>query len=561
MIFHLAYHFDCVSAFIFSHILILNHQIVIMKKLTVCLIAISICLAAIAQLQTGENVAVTNTDAGKVRGYVHNSVYTYKGIPYAEAKRFEAPQKPKPWTGVRSSMTYGPVAPLTDPTTSVQDESEFLFHHDWGYTNEDCMRINVWTPGINDGKKRPVMFWIHGGGFTAGSSEELPSYDGENLSKKGDVVVVSINHRLNVLGFLDLSAYGEKYKHSANLSILDIKAALEWVKMNIANFGGDPNNVTIFGQSGGGAKVNTLMAMPSAKGLFQKAINESGSFRTEMLDKSQTQAIAAEVLKALNLQPNQVDSLQTIPYAQLSAAGKKALAAIAANMKAQGKTLPPFGLSWGPSVDGEDLPYQLFSKEAFDLSKDVPLLIGTVKNEFMPSLFSGMSNATQDQVMSYIKKQQGDKADAYIAAVKKAYPNDTRPTDLMDIDAMFRPGAVTQAKEKSALNAAPVYMYLFTWQSPVMDGKYKAVHCMELPFVFNNIQRCEEMTGGAKDAYALADKVSGAWINFARTGNPNYKGLPNWPVFNSTNTATMHFDNKCTVQPQMDKELFEVVGR
>src|SRR6185295_15469707 len=192
--------------------------------------------------------------------------------------------------------------------------------------------------------------------------------------------------------------YGDKYKHSANLSILDIKAALEWVKNNISNFGGDPNNVTIFGQSGGGAKVNTLMAMPSAKGLFHKAINESGSFRMNILDKSSTQAIAAEVLKALNIQPDQVDSIQKIPFAQLSDAGKKALKVVADKMKAEGKTLPPFGLSWGPSVDGEDLPYQMFSKEAFELSKDVPLMIGTVKNEFMPSLFSGMSNAPMDKV-------------------------------------------------------------------------------------------------------------------------------------------------------------------
>lgn len=535
-----------------------------MKKITTCLVA-ALCMGIVAsaQLQTGENVAVTNTDAGKVRGYIHNSIYTYKGIPYATAKRFEAPQKPKPWTGVRSSMTYGPVAPLETPTTSVQDESEFVFHHDWGYTSEDCMRINVWTPGINDGKKRPVMFWIHGGGYTAGSSQELPSYDGESLAKKGDVVVVSINHRLNVLGFLDLSAYRDKYKHSANNSILDIKAALEWVKANIANFGGDANNVTIFGQSGGGAKVNNLMAMPSAKGLFQKAVNESGAFRSEMLTKETTQAIAAEVLKQLNLQPTQVDSLQTVPFQQLADAGRRALKAVENKMKAEGKTVPGFGfgLSWGPSLDGEDLPYQPFSKEAFDLSKDVPLLIGTVKNEFMQSMFTGMSNATLDQVMAAIKKQQGDKADAYIAAVKKAYPNDTKPTDLLDVDALFRPGAVSEAKQKAALNAAPVYMYLFTWQSPVMDGKYKAMHCMELPFVFNNIARCEEMTGGGKDAYALADKVSGAWINFARTGNPNYKGLPNWPAFNATNTATMHFDNKCEVMPQMDKELFDLLGR
>ena len=532
-----------------------------MKKLTICLLAYMSILTAAAQLQTGENIAVAATDAGKVRGYIHNGIFTYKGIPYAEAKRFEAPQKPKPWQNVRNSMTYGPVAPLIDPTTSVQDESEFVFHHDWGYTSEDCMRINIWTPGTADGKKRAVMFWIHGGGYTAGSSQELPSYDGESLAKKGDVVVVSINHRLNILGFLDLSAYGEKYKHSANNGILDIKAALEWVKANISNFGGDPGNVTVFGQSGGGAKVNTLMAMPSAKRLFHKAINQSGSFRTSMQEKSTTQAITAEVLKALNLQPEQADSLQKIPFAQLSDAGKKALRVIADRMKAEGKSLPTFGLNWGPSVDGEDLPYQLFSKEAFELSKDIPLLVGTVKNEFMPSLFAGLSTAPLDTITEHIKKQQGDKADAYIAAVKKAYPNDTRPSDLIDVDVTFRPGAVHQANEKSSLTGgAPVYMYLFTWQSPVLDGKYKAIHCMELAFAFNNIHRCEEMSGGTKEAYALADKVSGAWISFAKNGNPNHKGLPNWPAYNTSNTATMHFNNKCVVKPQLDKELFELVA-
>ncbi len=534
-----------------------------MKKLTTCLLmALCIGLIASAQIQTGENVAVTNTDAGKVRGYIHNTIYAYKGIPYAEAKRFEAAQKPKPWQGVRSSMTYGPVALLETPTTSVQDESEFVFNHSWGYASEDCMRLNVWTPGINDGKKRPVMFWIHGGGFTAGSSQELPSYDGESLAKTGDVVVVSINHRLNVLGYLDLSAYGDKYKHSANNSILDIKAALEWVKANIANFGGDPNNVTIFGQSGGGAKVNTLMAMPSAKGLFHKAINESGAFRTNMLDKATTQSITAEVLKALNIDPSNIDSLQRVPFPLLVEAGRKALKITADKMKAAGHPPTGFGLGWGPSLDGEDLPYQVSSKEAFDLSKDVPLMIGTVKNEFGGFATLGMADASLDKVMDYIKNQRKDKADAYVAAVKKAYPNDTKPVDLINVDVMFRPGAVSQANQKSQVaGGAPVYVYLFTWQSPVMDGKYKAVHCMELPFVFNNIAHCEEMTGGGKEAYALADKVSKAWINFARTGNPNHKGLPQWPAYNTTNTATMHFDNQCAVMPQMDKELFDLVAQ
>jgi para-nitrobenzyl esterase len=267
----------------------------ILFSLALCCFAIQLFAQPI---QSGANIAVTNTESGKVRGYTHNGITIYKGIPYAQAARFMPPTKPKSWEGVRSSTTYGAVCPIIDPTTSVQDEGEFVFHHDWGFPNEDCLVLNVWTPSITDGKKRPVMFWIHGGGFTNGSSQELPSYEGENLSKKGDVVVVSINHRLNVLGFLDLSAYGEKYKASANLSMLDMKAALEWVKNNAANFGGAPNNVTIFGQSGGGAKVNTLMAMPSAKGLFHKGINQSGSFRTAMLEKTETQRIAAEVLTA-----------------------------------------------------------------------------------------------------------------------------------------------------------------------------------------------------------------------------------------------------------------------
>ena len=536
-----------------------------MKKIISILLVTAICLSAqnsCAQpIQAGENLNVTNTGSGKVRGYTHNGIFTYKGIPYAQAERFMAPQKIKPWQGVRSSLTYGPVAPLQDPTTSVQDEGEFIFHHDWGYTNENCLYLNVWTPAISSAKKRPVLFWIHGGGFTAGSSQELPSYDGENLSKKGDVVVVSINHRLNILGFLDLSAYGEKYKTSANNSMADIVAALQWVQANIENFGGDPNNITIFGQSGGGAKVNTLMAMPSAKGLFHKAINESGSFRTAMLEKTQTRQITAEVLNVLGLKPEQADSLQRIPFAQLSDAGKKALKIIADKMAAEGKPVIGFGLSWGPSHDGDILPYQLFSKEAFELSKNIPLLIGTTKNEFAVFQNLANTNATKEQVNDIIKKRYNDKADAYIAAVKKAYPLDTKPSDLLDVDAMFRPGAVLQANEKSAIaGGAATYMYLFTWQSPTAGGKYKAVHCMELAFVFNNIARCEEMTGGTKEAYVLADKMSQSWINFAKTGNPNHKGLPNWPAYNSTNTATMHFDNKCEVMPQMDKELFDLLN-
>ncbi|WP_339628317.1 carboxylesterase family protein [uncultured Maribacter sp.] len=510
---------------------------------------------------TGSQVPATVTEFGQVRGYVHNEITTYKGIPYAQAKRFEAAESPTKWEGVKSTTMYGPVAPLLNPTTSIQDESEFVFDHDWGFPNEDCLSLNVWTPEASNVKKRPVLFWIHGGGFTAGSSHELPSYDGENLAKKGDVVVVTINHRLNVLGFLDLSAYGEKYQHSANNSILDMVKALEWVKNNIANFGGDPNNVTIFGQSGGGAKVNTLMAMPKAKGLFHKAINQSGAFRSAMLEKEDTQSISNETIAILGLDAKNVDSIQNIPFEVLADASSKALRVVAEKMKAEGKPVIGFGLSWGPSRDGNDLPYQVNSKEALALSKDIPLMIGTAKNEFAPFANMRFVGASEEVIMKHIKDTYKDNADAYIKAAKKAYPNDTDPKDLLDIDTMFRPGAVVQANEKSAIEGgAPVYMFIFTWQSPVFDGKYKALHCMELPFVFDNINLANQMTGGGEEAHVLAEKMSGAWINFAKTGNPNYKNLPEWPKYNSSNTATMHFDVTCEVKPQLDKELFEIVS-
>ncbi len=528
---------------------------------TLLLMAFLATVPAFGQLQTGEQVAVTQTESGKVRGSIQNGIFTYKGIPYAEANRFEAPHKPKPWEGIRSSLTYGPVAPLMDPTTNVSDESEFVFNHSWGYTNEDCMRLNVWSPGINDGKKRPIMFWIHGGGFTAGSSQELPSYDGENLAKTGDVVVISVNHRLNVLGYLDLSAYGDKYRSSANLSILDLRVALEWVKANAASFGGDPNNVTIFGQSGGGAKVNALMAMPSAKGLFHKAINESGAFNVALPDQEITRMIAAEVLHELNIPESQVDSIQHVPFDELSGASKRALATVSAKLKAEGRAAGgPFGLSWGPSIDSDLFPYQMLSPEALELSKGIPLVIGTVKNEFMTSLGSGMSFADEKTVHDFLQKRYGEKTEAYIAAMKQAFPKDKRPSDLLDFDMFFRPGTIAQANLKSAVSGgAPVYMYLFTWQSPVLDGKYKAMHCMELPFVFNNIARCQEMTGGGKEAYALADKMSQAWVQFARTGNPNHKGLPAWTAYSEKNGATLMFDVQCEVRNHPDQPVWDVL--
>jgi para-nitrobenzyl esterase len=252
----------------------------------------------------GKEVAVVQTESGKVRGYIHKGILHYKESLMQRQKGYGAGQtccmeRCSQFNDLWSRMPHG-------SHTTVNDEFEFPFHHNWGYTNENCQTLNVWTPGINDSKKRPVMVWFHGGGFTAGSYVELPSYDGENISRKGDVVLVSVNHRLNVLGFLDLSAYGDKYKSSPNAGLLDLVAALQWLKQNIAQFGGDPDNVTIFGQSGGGGKVTSLMNAPSAKGLFHKAIVESGSYLSGFTEQSISKRVAAALLEELQLQPSQL---------------------------------------------------------------------------------------------------------------------------------------------------------------------------------------------------------------------------------------------------------------
>ncbi|GAB3768508.1 carboxylesterase/lipase family protein [Spirosoma horti] len=534
------------------------------KTTLASLLVIVLPLLAVGQSNTetkdpivaGKGIATVPTASGSVRGYIHNGTFTFKGIPYAKAERFMAPTKPDSWTGVRSSMTYGPVCPM-DVTTTTYDEIEFPFHHNWGYTNENCLSLNVWTPEINKAKKRPVMVWLHGGGFTAGSSVELPSYDGENLTKKGDVVVVTVNHRLNVLGYLDLSAYGEKYKNSANAGLMDLVSALQWVQQNIAQFGGDPGNVTIFGQSGGGGKVTSLMNAPSAKGLFHKAIVQSGSYITSFTESDLARKVSAALLNELNLKPNQIDSLQKIPYERLNAASKKAIRTVAETLKADGKSAA--GLGWGPVHDGNFLPDQPTEPAAIALSKTIPLLVGSTKNEFTP-FNPATRDLTMDGAKANLQKKYGDKADAYMAAVKKAYPETVKPSDYTDIDVNFRPLTVQQANAKAIPGAAPVYMYLFTWQSPVMDGIYKSMHCMELPFVFDNIDLCEEMTGGGKAAHTLADKMSRAWISFARTGNPNHKGLPTWPAYTPENGATMILDNTNQVKNHPDKDLLQIAA-
>jgi len=528
--------------------------------MTKTLFLFALCMSQLINAQNNPSIVADKTNAivqtgnGKVRGYIHNGIYIFKGIPYGKAERFMPPEKPASWEGVRSCMSYGPVCP-NNQTPSFNDEIEFAFHRDRGYyTSEHCLNLNIWTKAISNTEKRPVMIWLHGGGFSSGSAVEFPSYDGENLSRKG-AVVVNINHRLNVVGFLDLSAYGEKYKNSSNVGAMDMIAALTWIKDNISNFGGDPNNVTLFGQSGGAAKITCLLNAPSAKGLFHKVIMQSGSYLNHFMERGVSQKVSAALLDELKIQPQQINSLETIPWEQLDAAGQKALAKVNETLKLE--EMPAFGLEWEPVHDGNFIPFQPNEPAAIELSKNIPLLVGSVKNEYTPFV-PGSGDLSIEKVNAKLKEKYGDKTSDYLSAVKKAYPETVKPSDYIDIDFIFRPLVIKQAKQKSALNAAPVYTYLFTWQSPVLDGVFKAFHCMDLPFVFNNIQRCEEMTGGGKEAYALADKVSEAWIQFARNGNPNHKGLPEWPAYTSENGATMIFDTDCQLKNHHDKELLVI---
>ncbi len=508
------------------------------------------------EILASSEIAVTDTESGKVVGYLENGMYIYKGIPYARAERFLPPVAVEKWEGIRSSRAYGPTASQGKRMGWYSDEQAFAFSWDDGFSDEDCLRVNIWTPGIADGKKRPVMVWLHGGGYSAGSGQELPSYDGANLARQGDVVVVTLNHRLNVLGFLDLSAYGEKFANSGNAGLLDLVAALQWVNKNIASFGGDAQNVTIFGQSGGGGKVSTLLATPSAKGLFHKAIVQSGSMLRTMESKY-SRRIGVAVMEELGLKSSQIDQLQKLPYEQLLAAGDKAVSRVRAEAEKEGVSSFIFG--WAPTVDGDVLPVQPFDPHAPAQSKNIPLMIGTTLHEFTMSTYvPAFRTITQEGAVEVLKQKYGDRTDEFLKVFEKAYPG-YQPKDLLDTDFIFRPGAVEQARLQVAQQVAPVYMYMFAWESPVMDGMLRSTHCMEIPFVFNNVVRHASMTGGGEEAQLLGEKMSNAWLNFAKTGDPNAEGLPQWEPYTVEQGATLFFNNTSEIKYNHDKELLEVV--
>lgn len=481
---------------------------------------------------------IVETTSGKVQGKVTNTISGFKGIPYGAPtggrNRFRPPSKPEPWTGVRETLTYGASCPqpargaslLRDAIGDPRVEAE----------DDECLYLNVWTPGVNDGHKRPVLFWCHGGGFTMGSGS-AGFYNGINLAKRGDVVIVTINHRLGPFGYCYLGDLaGEEYATSGNVGMLDIVAALEWVRDNIAAFGGDPGNVTIFGESGGGAKVSVLMAMPSAAGLFHRAIVQSGP-GLHMVPRAQATARAEKLLKELGIDGRDISRLHSLTSAQI----------IEANAKINSNPLQ----GWAPTVDGHVLPHNPFNPVAPAISANIPLMIGTNKDEATLFLLPDPEVRTLDEagLQRRVKEFVGEHAEALIAAYRHVSP-EASPSDIflaIASDRMMRMDSITLAERKHAQGAAPVFMYLFTWETPALNGKLKSCHALEIPFVFDNIAHSGNFIGKAPECPGIAERMSEAWLAFARDGAPSYHGLPAWPAYTPTERATMIFDADCRV--------------
>jgi len=519
---------------------------------------------------------LAETSAGKIRGFQKNGVYIFKGVPYGAstsgARRFMPPAKPEPWAGIRNALHYGRVCPQEDSAhfntdgknLANGDEDAFVLHRGAAamVPGEDCLRINLWTPEINGSRKRPVMVFMHGGGFSGGSGHDLLSYDGESLARNHDVVVVTHNHRLNVYGYLNLAHLGgEEFSSSANVGMLDCVAVLEWVRENIATFGGDPGNVTIFGQSGGGGKVLVLMAMPAAKGLFHRAIVQSGPFLKSLVP-DYSGRLAELLVAELGLSKSQMKELQAIPVDRLSGAAAEAMKKMPPHKSSLRRTYGEYG--WGPTVDGRVLPRHPFDPGAPEISADVPLITGTNLHEFVNGLDRPHADAMRaEEMYRLLSEEFGEHSKTIIEAFRRDYPK-AAPFDLyatIAASSQTRRPAFAQAIRKASLGAAPAYSYIFSWRTPVLDNRPGPFHACEIGFTFDNAEICDHYSAGAPQAFVLSKQISTAWVNFARTGNPNHRGLPHWPAYTAEHRATMYFDAPCEVRNDPEGEGLRLMAQ
>jgi len=504
-------------------------------------------------MANAERTAAAPTTNGPVRGYVEDGIQTFKGLRYGAAPvgalRFLPPRRPDPWTEAADALGLGAPAiqmginpnPPNGRNAGVPDAPGEPAE------SEDCLFINVWTPALGDGGKRPVMVWLHGGGFANGSGGAA-MYDGAALARKGDVVVVTVNHRLNVFGYLHLPELaGPAYAQSGMAGMLDIVQVLEWVRDNIEAFGGDPGNVTLFGESGGGMKVSILMAMPAAKGLFHKAIVQSGPGLRGAEAKGAA-AIARDVVAELGAEPFDLAALQAAPAEAIVAAAGRVQARMDEAMRLR---------VFSPVVDGVALPSDPFHPKAPAISADVPVLIGTNKDETTLFMLSDpkFGSLTEADLAKRAKAAAGAKAEALIAAFRKLHPHNS-PTHLVsDITTAVGmwAGSITLAERKAEQGGAGAWMYRLTWETPVARGRLKSPHALEIPLVFDNVERARNFVGRGDEPQLVADQMSSAWIAFARTGDPG------WPRYDAARRATMAFDLESRVVDDPQAEVRQIL--
>ena len=483
-------------------------------------------------------VPMAETKYGTLQGFVQDGVNTFLGVKYADAERFEKPTEPESWEGVRTARAYGFSCPIIKQTTI--DITAYNLPRRYWVENEDCQYMNIWTPTMDPNAKKPVLVYLHGGGFHIGSSVDLTTYDSYNLSRNGDVVAVNLNHRLAGLGFLDLSAYGDEYKDTVNLGMADIEMALRWVQENIEQFGGDPDNVLIYGQSGGSSKTNTLLRMPSAEGLFHKAMMISGTNGLSS-DVEKSQELAAATLEKLGLDGTQIEELKEVPVDDLVAAAAEAQAEV--------------GYSFQPIADGEYL-----TTEISDWAKNVPVIAGSniSESQYLPYVTDlGNKNEWDEaEVMEHMTARFGDNAEAALAEYNALFP-EKKDADAFLYDNRRRNGMINILTDISESTNAPLYNYLFTYEFPV-DGGTPAFHSSELAFLFDNLSMVTGATGGTQGAYDLQDAFNSALVNFVWTGDPSPDGLT-WEPFTVEGREAMIFDVESGMKNLDDTALLEMI--
>ena len=488
---------------------------------------------------------IAKTRHGRVRGLLKEGVHQFWGVPYAAStagsNRFMPPRPPQSWSGVKDHFQIAhnaPVQPGAEEPAPVVTALNRLSPE-----GEDCLNVNIFTPGL-DNAARPVMVWLHGGGFSAGAGNYL-LYDGTNLAKKEDVVVVSVNHRLNIFGFLHLADIGgDQWTQSTNVGMQDIVATLAWIRDNIENFGGDPDRVTVFGQSGGGRKTTTLMAMPSAEGLFHRCISQSGVALRGISADTASEG-AERFLGKLGINSNQLERLQGLTVKQIQDAyySEPGIA----------------GLGSGPVVDGNILPRDQWDPTAPSYSANVPLLVGSTETEngwVGPPPYDLSEADMLDRFTTRLAGNDAAKGRELVALYRRLHPEMRNQMLWLtaESDNTRRWDAQLASRLKFEQGAAPSYLYFFDWYSPVHNNRMGSYHTLDIPFVFYNMDLGASMTGSDQYRYQLGHVMSAAWAAFARNGNPDHADMPHWPAFNLDDYSTMMFGDSVRVMDDPNRE-------